>query len=75
MKNNEIYHAINCRIPKETYENLQAMLEITGKNVSATVADAIVYYMNCVKGENEPTNSLQIDQFAWNLKKKGNKHK
>ena len=70
MKNNEVYHAINCRIPTKTYEKLQKILEITQKNTAITVADAIIHYVNCVTGENETLKALQIDQFAWELSRK-----
>ena len=69
MKNDNVYHAINCRIPTRTYEKLQEILEITQKNTAITVADAIIHYVNCVVGSPETLKALQIDQFAWQLQK------
>lgn len=71
MKNNEVYHAINCRVLKKDYESLQEVCDITNRTVAQIVSDSIVYYTNCIKGEQKPTEALQIDQFAYNLKQKG----
>lgn len=70
MKNDTLYHAINCRIPKDTYKKLQEILSITQKNTAITVADAIVHYVDCVTGNNDTLEALQIDQFAWKLNKR-----
>lgn len=67
MKNDTEYHAINCRIPRETYDLVQKVIVATGKTTATTVSDAVVYYVNCVQGNLTPTKPLQIDQFAWKL--------
>ena len=70
MKNDNTHHAINCRIPKETYRALQEILKVTQKNTAITVADAIIHYVNCVMDKKETLKALQIDQFAWELSRK-----
>lgn len=72
MKNDNQYHAVNCRVPVSIYDTLQKLVIETGKTTATTVSDAIEYYIQCVKSEKEPTNptkSLKIDRFAWNLNK------
>lgn len=66
MKNNETLYAISARIPTETYERMNALVEITKKPVSALVHDSIVEYMELVFNEAKykPSKSLQIDRFA-----------
>ena len=75
MKNDTLYHAINCRIPIDTYEKLQEIITITQKNTAITVADAIVHYVDCVTGNDDTLKSLQIDQFAWKLNKTNDNNK
>lgn len=70
MKNDNEYHAVNCRVPVKIYDTLQLLVLETGKTTATTVSDAIEYYVQCVKGNTEPTKPLQIDRFAWNLSKK-----
>lgn len=70
MKNDNTYHAINCRIPKDTYQKLQEILKVTQKNTAITVADSIIHYVNCVMGKTETIKALQIDKFAWELSRK-----
>ena len=70
MKNDNTHHAINCRIPKDTYLYLQEILKVTQKNTAITVADSITHYVNCVMGKTETIKALQIDQFAWELSRK-----
>lgn len=68
MKNDTTHHAINCRIPKDVYEELQEILKVTQKNTATTVADSIIHYVNCVMGKTEIIKALQIDQFAWGIR-------
>jgi hypothetical protein len=70
MKNDTEFHAVNCRIPKQTYKALHEIASTTGKTAATTVADSIEYYVRCVQGKTEPTKPLKIDQFAWNLNTK-----
>lgn len=66
MKNNESLYAVSARIPTETYNNMNKLVEVTKKPVSALVHDAICEYMDQVflKSKYKPSKSLQIDQFA-----------
>ena len=72
MKNShENLHAINCRIPQKTADEMATLLEVTSKSIAIFVRDAIETYMAAVKspGGSKP-NPLKIDQFAWQLKAK-----
>jgi len=68
----EPLQAVNCRIPKEVYNDMQDLLRFTQKSTAAFVKDSIEFYMECVKKNKiaEDFNPLKIDQFAYNLNKK-----
>ena len=71
MKNNESLYAVSARIPTETYNRMNKLIELTKKPVSSMVHDALVEYMQQVfdKAKYKPSRSLQIDQFAVNIDK------
>jgi len=66
MKNNQTLYAVSARIPTETYNNMNKLIELTKKPVSSLVHDAICEYMQQVfhKTKYKPSKSLQIDQYA-----------
>ena len=64
------YHAINCRVPKETHERLQIICCCTKRNLAQTIASAIELYCNHVTGKSEATTELKIDQYAYSLTSK-----
>lgn len=64
--------AINTRIDPESYKVLSRVCEITNKSITALIKDAVIEYASQVQNpKSKPTKSLQIDQFAWQLHKKG----
>jgi predicted DNA-binding protein len=70
----ESLQAINCRIPKDVYEDMQNLLSNTQKSTAAFVKDAIEFYIECVKQNDvDDFKPLKIDQFAYNLNKKARK--
>ena len=77
MKDNRTQVGLSARVPRECYDRMKDLLDITGKSVAVFTADAIEQYIqNIISPSGEPTNALKIDQFAWSLKqdkKKGNK--
>lgn len=69
-KAEETLVSINCRIPESVYDDMQTLLGITQKTSAAFVKDAVKEYILLVKKNNQPSDSLQIDQFAWQLHEK-----
>ena len=76
MKENKTQVGLSARIPRETYDSMRSLLEVTGKSVAVFTADAIEQYIRSITTpDGELTNALKIDRFAWSLKqdkKKGN---
>jgi len=72
-KSKEDYIAINTRIPKEIYEQMQESLRVTKKTIGAYVGDSIVQYTQLITNTGNDvveTDSMQIDKFAWQLHRK-----
>jgi hypothetical protein len=66
--------AVNCRIPKDTYEDMHTVIRLTQKTTGAFVKDAIDFYIQCVKdGTNVDFKSMKIDQFAYGLERESKK--
>ena len=64
-------HAINCRIPQETADEMAILLKVTSKSIAIFVRDAIETYMAAVKSpDGSKPHSLKIDQFVWRLPSK-----
>ena len=69
MKENRTQVGLSARIPRDVYDRMKELLDITGKSVAVFTADAIEQYIqNITTPKGEPTNALKIDQFAWSLK-------
>ena len=69
-KSKEDSIAINTRIPKEVYEQMQESLRVTKKTIGAYVGDSIVQYTQLIttnESDAVQTNAMQIDKFAWQL--------
>jgi hypothetical protein len=67
----ETYQAVNCRIPKETYEDMHTIIGLTQKTTGAFVKDAIDFYIQCVKdGTEVDFKPMKIDQYAYGLESK-----
>jgi len=71
----ETLQAINCRIPKDVYNDMQQLLGYTQKSTAAFVKDAIEFYILSVKEEVNVKDfkPLKIDQFAFGLENDKNK--
>jgi len=70
----ETLQAINCRIPKDVYNDMQGLLSYTQKSTAAFVKDAIEFYILSVKGEGvKDFKPLKIDRFAFGLGSEKNK--
>lgn len=71
MKNNESLYAVSARLPTDTYEKMNKLVELTKKPISTLVHDAICEYMELVYNlKHKPSKSLQIDRFAVNIESK-----
>jgi predicted DNA-binding protein len=68
----EPLQAVNCRIPKDVYNDMQDLLSNTQKSTAAFVKDSIEFYIGCVKRNInvDDFKPLKIDQFAYDLDKK-----
>ena len=72
-KSKEDYIAINTRIPKEVFDQMQESLRVTKKTIGAYVGDSIVQYTQLITNTGNDvveTDSMQIDKFAWQLHRK-----
>lgn len=70
-KENMTHQAINCRIPKETYDSMQVIVENTKKSTAEFVKNCIEWYIISVEKElDSDYNPLKIDQFAYKLNRK-----
>lgn len=72
-KSKEDYIAINTRIPKEVFDQMQESLRVTKKSLCAYIGDSVVQYTQQITNNGSDvveTNSMQIDKFAWQLHRK-----
>ena len=65
--------AINTRIPKEVWDQMQESLGATKKSIGAYVGDSVVQYTQQITNNGSDvveTDAMQIDKFAWQLHRK-----
>lgn len=65
--------AINTRIPKEVWDQMQESLGVTKKSIGAYVGDSVVQYTQQITNNGSDvveTDAMQIDKFAWQLHRK-----
>ena len=62
------FQAVNCRIPKKTFEAMQKLQDNTNKSTAAFVKDAIDFYLKSVEEDlDSDFKPLKIDQYAYKL--------
>ena len=60
--------AFSCRLPHETFEKVQSLLQVSQKSVAVFCKDAIEEYMSQITKDNyKESNSLKIDKYAWKI--------
>ena len=62
--------AVNCRIPREIHEKMQAVTKITQKSSAQVVGTSIEAYVRWLWEEDYENDQMQVDKFAVGLAKK-----
>ena len=65
--------AVNCRIPREIHDRMQAVTKITQKSSAQLVGTSIEAYIRWLWEEDFENDQMQVDKFAVELAKKTKK--
>ena len=61
--------AVNCRIPREIHDKMQAVTKITQKSSAQLVGTSLEAYIRWLWREDYINDQMKVDQFAVDLTK------
>ena len=59
--------AVNCRVPREIHDKMQAVTKITQKSSAQLVGTALEAYIRWLWGEDYINKQMKVDKFAVDL--------